>query len=183
MKKTIFICGLIGGLIVTWWMIAAMAGLLNPYFENGMLLGYATMLVAFSLIFVAVKNSRDKYNGGFISFGKALKIGLLITLVASTIYVLVWLIDYYYFIPDFFDKYAAHMLAKMKAAGASAAEMQEQAAAIQGYTQMYKNPLFNAMFTYLEILPVGIIVSLLAAVILKRKPDAAKMMEANPVSL
>jgi hypothetical protein len=170
MKKTIIICGLIAGLIVTWWMIAAMAGLLNAYFENGMLLGYATMLVAFSLIFVAVKNSRDKYNDGFISFGKALRIGLLITLVASTMYVVVWLIDYYYFIPDFFDKYAAHMLAKMKAAGASAAEMQKQVATIQGYTQMYKNPFFNALFTYLEIVPVGVVVSLICALVLKRKP-------------
>jgi hypothetical protein len=183
MKKTIIICGLTAGLIVTWWMIAAMAGLLNPYFENGMLLGYTTMLVAFSLIFVAVKNSRDKYNGGFISFGKALKIGLLITLVASTIYVVVWMIDYYYFIPDFFDKYAAHILTKMKASGASAAEMQKQAAAIQGYRQMYQNPLFNALFTYLEILPVGVVVSLISAFALKRRRNADNMTPVNQVSL
>ncbi len=183
MKKTIIICGLIAGLIVTWWMIAAMAGLLNPYFENGMVLGYATMLVAFSLIFVAVKNSRDKYSGGFISFGKALRIGLLITLVASTIYVVVWMIDYYYFIPDFFDKYAAHMLAKMKAAGASAAELQQQAVTIKGYSQMYKNPLFNALFTYLEIVPVGIVVSLICALVLKRKPNSNNVVTASTVSL
>jgi hypothetical protein len=132
---------------------------------------------------VAVKNSRDKYNGGFISFGKALKIGLLITLVASTIYVVVWMIDYYYFIPDFFDKYAAHILTKLKASGASAAEMQKQAAAIQGYRQMYQNPLFNALFTYLEILPVGVVVSLISAFALKRRPNADNMTPVNQVSL
>jgi Protein of unknown function (DUF4199) len=166
MKKTIIICGVIGGLIVTSWMLVAMAGFLkDPEFWGSMLLGYTTMLVAFSLIFVGVKNSRDKYNNGVISFGKAFKIGLMITLVASTMYVVVWMIDYYFFIPDFYEKYAAHLLVKLKASGASPAEIQKQVADTQNYGKMYKNPFFNALITYCEILPVGLIVSLIAALL------------------
>ena len=184
MKKIIIICGLIAGLIVTSTMIFTMTGIIkNRYFEGGMVLGYSTMLVAFSLIFVGIKNYRDKHNAGIISFGKALKIGLMITLVASTIYVLVWMIDYYYFIPDFFEKYSAHIVGKMRTSGASQVEIQKQIADIQGYVKMYKNPFFNAMFTYIEILPVGIIVSIVAALILKRKNNADNRVTANPVSL
>ncbi|MDF2431137.1 MAG: hypothetical protein JWP44_768 [Mucilaginibacter sp.] len=177
MKRNIIICGLIAGLIVTAFMVAAMAKIYNlNNYEGSMLLGYTTMVVAFSLIFVSVKNYRDKHNNGVVMFGKAFGIGLMITLIASTMYVLVWLIDYYYFIPDFYEKYSAHELAKMKAAGASAAQLKAEIAQIQQYSKMYKNPFFNALVTYTEILPVGLIVSVLAAVILRRKSAAGKVV-------
>jgi hypothetical protein len=172
MKKTIIICGLVAGVIVTSVMVAAMAGCFkNPEFEGSMLLGYSSMLVAFSMIFVGVKNARDKYSDGTISFGKAFKIGLMIALIASTIYVVVWMIDYYYFLPDFFDKYSAHIIAKMKSSGASLAEIQKKTVELQDSGKLYKNPIYCPMFTYLEILPVGLLVTLVAALILKRKPN------------
>lgn len=183
MKKIIIICGSIAGLIVTSIMLASISGCITGSdFEGGigsMLLGYSSMVVAFSLIFVGVKNYRDKQNDGTISFGKALKIGLLITLVASTIYVIVWQIDYYFFIPDFYEKYSAHVIRDMKAHGATTAQIQQQMAANKSNGEMYRNPLVNAMFTYFEILPVGIIMSLLAAIILKRKPKADGMLAAD----
>src|SRR5882672_4608719 len=170
MKKNIIICGLIAGAIVTAWMIAVIDKCYNVTdYEGNMLLGYTTMLVAFSLIFVGVKNYRDKHSNGIISFGKAFKMGLMITLIASTIYVIVWLIDYYYFVPDFYEKYSAHMISRMQKSGASQAELQAKIKEFQSFSGMYKNPFFNAMMTYVEILPVGLIVSLLAAIILKRK--------------
>jgi len=175
MKRSIIIYGLIAGLIVTAWMIAGMFKLFGSDFIGGMLLTYSTMLVAFSLIFVSVKSFRDKQNNGVITFGKAFRMGLMITLIASTIYVLVWMIDYYYFIPDFFKWYSAHEIANMKAAGASAAEIQKVTVQVQGYAEVYKNPLYNAMYTYLEILPVGLLVSVIAALILRRKPVQEKV--------
>ena len=180
MKKIIIICGSIAGLIVTSIMLASISGCITGSdFEGGigsMLLGYSSMVIAFSMIFVGIKNYRDKHNSGIITFGKSLKIGLLITLVASTIYVIVWQIDYYFFIPDFYEKYAAHIIRGMKADGATQAQIQQQMAANKSNGEMYRNPLFNAMFTYLEILPVGIIMSLLAALILKRKPKNGNMV-------
>ncbi len=88
MKRSIIIYGLIAGLIVTAWMIAGMFKLFGSDFIGGMLLTYSTMLVAFSLIFVSVKTFRDKQNNGVITFGKAFRIGLMITLIASTVYVM-----------------------------------------------------------------------------------------------
>jgi di/tricarboxylate transporter len=135
-----------------------------------MVLGYASMILAFSLIFVAVKNYRDVYNSGIITFGQALKIGLLITLIASTVYVIIWMIDYSYFVTDFGEKYQAQVLAEMKASGASADAIKKQGAEMAVMMDRYKNSaVFRAMFTYLEIVPVGIVMSLIAALILKKK--------------
>ncbi len=173
MKKNILIYGLIAGVIVATLMLLGMNYLShcegNVDYGTSMLIGYASMLLAFSLVFVGIRNYRDKYNGGVISFGKAFKTGSLIVLIASTIYVAAWLVDYYFFIPDFMDKYAANSLNELKAGGASQAEIEKQTKEMASFAEMYKNPFFNAMMTYVEILPVGLIVTLISSFILKRK--------------
>jgi hypothetical protein len=173
MKKNIIIYGLIAGALVSVFMLASMNYLShcegNVDYSTSMLIGYASMLIAFSLVFVGIRNYRDKYNGGVISFGKAFKTGILITLIASTIYVGAWLIDYFFFIPDFLDKYSANMLGELKAKGASQVEIDKQTKEMADFARMYKNPFFNAMMTYVEILPVGLIVTLISSFILKRK--------------
>src|SRR5215510_3625908 len=109
MKKNIIIHGLIAGAVVSILMLFTVNYIShcegNVDFGTSMLIGYASMLLAFSLVFVGIRNYRNKYNGGVISFGKAFKIGIIIVLIASTIYVVAWLIAYFYFIPDFMDKY------------------------------------------------------------------------------
>jgi hypothetical protein len=94
----------------------------------------------------------------------------------------VWQIDYYFFIPDFYEKYSAHIIRDMKAHGATQAQILQQMALNKSNGEMYRNPLFNAMFTYIEILPVGIIMSLLAALILKRKSNPDGMIATSEVS-
>ncbi|MCO5949806.1 DUF4199 domain-containing protein [Mucilaginibacter flavidus] len=102
--------------------------------------------MGFSLIFVAIKNYRDTHNNGQITFGKGLGIGLWITLIASTIYVIIWMIDFSYFVPDFGEKYTAQMVAELKASGASAAEIKKQGAAMAATMAKYKsNFVFRAM--------------------------------------
>ena len=171
MRRIILICGLIAGLIVSSTMVYSMILCYRSNkFEGNMLLGYASMLIAFSMIFVGIRSYRNKYNQGVISFGKAFRIGLFIALVASSIYVIVWLIDYYLFIPDFMDRDTTHILNQAKSSGATEAEMVTKTKEMAMYTDMYKNPLFVILLTYAEILPVGLIVSLISALILKRKP-------------
>lgn len=173
MKRNILIYGLTSGLLVSIFMLISMNYIShckgNVDYDTSMLIGYASMLVAFSLVFVGIRNYRDKYNGGLISFGKAFKTGILIVLVGSTIYVAAWLIDYFFFIPDFMDKYSAHMLDELKTGGASQAEIDEKTLEMADFIQNYKNPFFAAMMTYAEILPAGVIVTLISSLILKRK--------------
>lgn len=168
MKKIVIVSGLIAGLILAIVMFTSLY-LFDDHFSYGMLIGYSSMLLAFSLIFVAVKTWRDKYNNGIISFGKAFKIGLFISLIASSMYVLAWTIEYYFFIPDFMDQYTAHIINKAKADGASAAEILKQTTDMARFKEMYKNPVMMALLTYTEVLPVGLLISLICAFILRRK--------------
>ena len=173
MKKTILTCGLISGIVVSILMLYTVNTMShcegNIDYDKSMLIGYASMLIAFSLVFVGIRNYRDKYNEGVISFGKAFKIGILIVLIGSTIYVVAWLIDYFFFIPDFMEKYSVHMLDELKASGASQLEIDKKTQEMVSFGMMYKNPFINAMMTYMEILPVGIIVTLISSLILKKK--------------
>ncbi|RZJ31443.1 MAG: DUF4199 domain-containing protein [Flavobacterium sp.] len=171
MRKTVLTYGLIAGCIVSVVMLGSMAFINEMCTSDwGMIIGYTTQIVAFMFIFVAVKKYRDREGKGAISFGKAFTIGLYISLIASTMYVLSWMIDYHFFVPDFMDKYAAASIEKMKAAGASAAELDATAKQMSQYKDLYKNPVLMALFTYVEILPTGLLASLLAAAFLKRKP-------------
>jgi len=171
MKKNVLVFGSISSaILVIWIAFIALMCYNHPNFEGNMWLGYGSMIVAFSFIFVAIKNYRDKYNNGFVTFGKAFQIGLYIALIASTMYVLAWLVDFYCFMPDFMDKYVAHVLAQAKEHGATVAEIAKQKADMAGYIQMYKSPFGVIVLTYLEVLPVGLIIALIAALILRRKP-------------
>jgi hypothetical protein len=178
MTKNILIYGLIAGVIVSILMLTSVNYIShcegNVDYTTSMLIGYAAMLLAFSLVYVGIRNYRNKYNGGVISFGKAFKIGILIVLIASTIYVIAWLIDYFFFIPDFAEKLSANMLAELKASGASQSEIDKETKEMADFARMYKNPFFNAMITYVEILPVGLIVTLISSLILKRKPQSSQ---------
>ncbi|GAB3931507.1 hypothetical protein GCM10028804_43870 [Larkinella terrae] len=169
MKKIILICGFIAGFVLTTVMaVSTVMCYMYQNFESNMALGYASMVLAFSLIFVGIKNYRDTYNNQIISFGKAFKIGLYITLIASTMYVITWLIEYYVFIPDFMDKYTAHVLREAKTAGASTEELASKSSEMDMYKKMYKNPLFVVLLTYAEVFPIGLVISLICALILKR---------------
>ena len=172
MKKNVIVCGLISGVILAILMaVNVQMCYSNEDFESSMVLGYASMILAFSLIFVGIKNYRDKFNNGFITFGQAFKIGLYITFVASTMYVIAWLIDYYLFIPDFMDKYETHVLKEARESGASALELKEKAVEMVSFKEMYKNPLMVILFTYSEVIPVGLVVSIISALILRKNAN------------
>ena len=167
MKKNILIFGLVTGAILSINMVIVVNVLYNnPDFESNDFLGYSTMVVILSLIYFGVRNYRNKQLNGVISFGKAFKAGLLIALVVSTMYVVVWLFYYYLFVPDFMEVYASHVLEQCTSPDELAATKEE----IEMFREMYKNPLFVVLLTYAEVLPVGLIVTLISSLILKRKP-------------
>jgi hypothetical protein len=127
--------------------------------ENGELVGYSTMIVALSLIFFGIKSYRDNHLEGSITFGKALKVGLLITLIASLIYAITWEIisnTMQDFVTQMGDKYSE----KLKAEGSTQAEIDE-------YKAIYENPFIRFAMTLMEIAPVGILISLLSAGLLR----------------
>mgnify|MGYP006192027287 CR=1 FL=1 len=140
-------------------------------FEPSMILGYAGMLIAYVFVFLGIKSYRDNHNNGVITFGTAFKIGMLISLIASTIYVGVWLIEYYCFFPDFMDKYVETAINKLDKATLTAAEIKAETDKLNMYKELYKNPIWVILITYSEVLvPIGLLVPLICALILKKKP-------------
>jgi len=170
MKKNILIYGLLAGLIVSAMLvITCIRCYYEKDFSGSMIVGFTVMILAFAFIFIGIKNYRDQFNNGTVTFGKAFSIGLYITLIASTMYVVVWLISFYGFIPDYMDKYTEHVINNAKANGVSKADLAKQVAEMQDYKDMYSSPIGVVLLTYLEILPVGLIITLLSALVLKRK--------------
>jgi hypothetical protein len=170
MKQIIIKYGLIAGAIVAAFMVYGTYKMNQADFEPSMILGYSGMLIAYVFVFLGVKNFRDKQNNGIISFGKAFKIGMLISLISATIYVGVWLIEYYCFFPDFMEKFSAMSLKNLDKTTMTAAEIKAKTDEINMFKEWYKNPILVILLTYMEILiPIGILVPIISAVILMKK--------------
>jgi hypothetical protein len=179
MKKNVLVFGLLYGLIVTAFMVYSSVNCYyNANFKSNEVIGYAGMLIAASFIFIGIKNYRDKFNNGVITFGKAFKVGLFITLVASSFYVLVWVIEYYVFLPDWMDKYCTHLITEVKESGANQLKLDKTNDLIGTYKKIYSNPFYVVLATYAEVIPIGLIVSLICALILKRKSNTGSMAPA-----
>ena len=106
---------------------------------------------------------------GVVKFGKAFQVGLLIMLISSTCYVATWQVIYHKFMPDFMSKYTAYELDNAKKSGATDAELAAKAKQMADFAQMYENPLVNIAFSFLEPLPVGLVMTLVSAGVLRRK--------------
>jgi zinc transporter ZupT len=172
MKKVILIYGLIAGTIVAAMMLITMpmynSGTLN--LDNGELVGYTTMVIALSMVFFGIKSYRDNHANGSISFGKGFKVGILITLIASTMYGLAWEISYSKIGEDFTKKMTEKYYEDMKADGASEEELQNAKEQWESFSEMYKNPIVRFAFTvFVEIFPVGLVITLISAAVLRKK--------------
>lgn len=165
MKRVVLIFGLITGVILSANAVLMMNRMCsNPDFKANDIVGYAAMVMMFSLVFFGVRNYRNKNLDGFISFGKAFKTGFLIALVGSTMYVIIGLSYYHLFVPEFLDAYISYVL-KNTPASDLPAKTEEMA----NFKEMYKNPFFAILITYMEVLPVGTVIALVSALILKKK--------------
>ena len=169
MKKLILTYGLTAGTIILVMLLFTFSGSTLD-FKHSEILGYTTMIIAFSTIFFAIKSHRDKNLEGSIQFGKAFKIGLGITLVATVIYIVSWMIMSNTIAKDFMTEYFQHSMEQLKASDLSETQINEKIAEMERFKELYKNPIVKIGMTFLEIFPVGFIVSLISAFILKRKP-------------
>ena len=169
MLKIVLTFGLIAGAILSAMMLLTLPFLDRIGFEKGEIIGYTTMVLAFLMVYFGVKSYRDNVAGGELSFGRALKVALLITAVGSACYVATWQLVYYKLAPDFGEKYMAYELEKERKSGASEAQLAEKRAEMERFGEMYRNPLVNIALTFLEPLPVGLVLSLVTAGVLSRR--------------
>jgi hypothetical protein len=180
MKKTILTYGLISGAIASILMSATIPFADKIGFDHGEYLGYTTIVLSFLLVFFGIRSYRDNAGKGQITFVKGFTIGVSITLIMCVCYVVTWEIIYFKFMHDFMDKYSAYLMEKARASGASAAALQAQVEQLRKYKQMYENPLYNAAITFIEPFPVGLVMTLISAVILRKKSQTHAEPSALP---
>ena len=183
MKKTVLTFGLIGGAIMAAMMFATLPFMDKIGFDKGEIVGYTTMILAFMLVFFGIRSYRENVSGGQITFGRAFAVGILITVVACVCYVVAWEIIYFKFMPDFADKYASYMVEKARASGASQQVIDAKLQQMKSFKAMYDNPFINAAITFIEPFPVGLVVTLISAAILRKKTIAAARDEGRPAQL
>jgi hypothetical protein len=172
MKKIVLTFGLISGGILAAMMVATMPFMDQIGFDNGQIVGYTTMVLAFLLIFFGIRSYRETVGNGYITFGRAFKVGILITLIACLIYTVAWEILYFNFMPDFGDKYTQYLIEKSRASGASPEEIANEVAKMERFKEIFENPLYNFLIVFfIEPLPVGLIMTVISALILKKRPQ------------
>ena len=163
--KYALVYGLLSGSVIAAVITAALV--LGPEGTHSLWFGYLVMLVALTFIFVGVKRYRDVERGGVIKFLPAFGMGLAIAVVAGIAYVCVWeayLASTGY---RFMDEYIAAMIRNSQAEGASAAAIAAQVAEMESMRASYANPLFRIPITFLEIFPVGLLIALISAALLR----------------
>ena len=169
MKKTVWTYGLISGAIASVLLAVTIPFQGEDGFDHSLVVGYATIVLAFLLIFFGVRSYRDNVGKGTVTFGRALAVGTLIGLIASLCYVATWEVVYFKFMPDFMTQYNARELEKARAEGASEAILAEKKVEMEKFEKMYKNPAINVAFTILEPLPVALVIALISAGVLSRR--------------
>ncbi len=170
MTRIVLIFGLISGVISggLMWILMSIVQLDGVNFDYAMIWGYATMIIALSLIFFGIKSYRDN-NGGRITFWKGLQVGILITLISAVCYAVSWEIYYPAYGQEFIQKYNAYYLDKLKNEGSSDAEIEKARVESEQFIAIYEKFYVRFPVTIMEILPVGIIVTLISAALLRKR--------------
>lgn len=166
MRYALIYGGIIGATIIAL-MVVVMLTLGPDNFAASEVMGYAVMLAILSLVFIGIKRYRDIEHGGVIRFTQAAGVGVGIALVAGVMYALSWEIfllatDY-----SFIGEYSRSMIDGIRAEGLSAGEEAAKIAEMQASFEMYRNPLFRLPITFLEMFPVGLVVALVSAAVLR----------------
>jgi len=170
MKKIVLTFGLISGAIAAILMIASLPFSSKIGYGAALIVGYTNLVLSALLIFFGIRSYRENVSGGRLSFARGFAVGILIALISTFCYVAAWELVYFKFMPDFGDKYAAHMIERAKASGATPEKIQQATQEAEHFKQSYNNPIINIGYTILEIFPVGFAATLLSAAFLRRKP-------------
>ncbi len=173
MKKVVLIFGSISGIIAAALLMISVPYMLNGKFQASMGWGFTSQVIALIPLFFGIKAYRDKYKGGSIKFINGFGVGMLIVLIASIIYAIGWEISLMLnnITGEEFMAFMAECEVKsMTNAGATATEIARKKAETIAFGQgAYSNPAFRFLVTMAEMLPVGIIISLVSALVLKKK--------------
>jgi uncharacterized protein DUF4199 len=166
MKKTVLTYGSISAVIAAVLLLAHV-----PFMDGGskgLILGYTGIVLSSLLIFFGVRSYRENVGNGKISFGRGFVVGILIALLSAAGYVAAWEVVYFSH-PAVADHIFDKPIQELKEKGAPQAEIDAAAVQVESFKKLFANPFVNAALTFLEPFPVGVLMTLISAVILRRK--------------
>jgi hypothetical protein len=170
MKKIVLTFGLISGAISSVLMMGTVRFIDQIGFDRGVVVGYTAIVLSFLLVFFGIRSYRENVGDGYISFGRAFQVGILIALISSVIYIVTWEIVFQNWLYDFPEKYTSYVIEQARASGASAEEIARQREEWNSTWALYRgNILVRAAYTFLEPFPVGLLITLISAGILRKR--------------
>ena len=180
MKKVVLTFGVISGIVSSVLMLTVMHFVDRIGFDRGPIVGYTAMVVSFLLVFFVIRAYREN-NGGRISFGRAFSVGILITMISCCFYVVTWELIYFVITPDFGQKMADYMVRQVQSSSESPQAIAQKIQELKHFNELYQNLFFNLAVTFIEPLPIGLIITLISAAILRRgKPvQASTQLESS----
>lgn len=152
MKSTINKYGLFGAITGFVIFISHLAFAKNLSYSTLEVLGYISIFLSLSFIYFGIKHFRDNVNEGSITLGKALIIGLLISVLVGIGIAIADFIYTKFLNPNFFEDYTQMLIEQGR--GDEVFEM---------------TSLMGAAFMLVLVVIIGFIVSLISGLILQRK--------------
>lgn len=163
MKNYIVVFGVLSGSISIGGIIATIVfGVAYQW------LGYLIMLISFTLIYVAMRQFREEVQGGVLKLETGLRLGFLITSIASFVYIAGW--EFYLFLTDysFIGIYIDSVIEAQRINGASETELESLTRDMESFRESYESIFFRSVLSLVEIFPVGILISAASAMLLKK---------------
>jgi hypothetical protein len=173
MKKTILTFGLISGVMSSLMMLATLPFIHRIGFDKGLIVGYTGIVLSFLLVFFGIRSYRENVGNGSITFGRAFAVGILITLISCVFYVVTWEIIYFKLMPDFAETFTNYAVEQVRASGGSQQMIDAKIQEMKDLVVRLNNPLMNAVYTFIEPFPVGLLLTLISAAILRKRPKLA----------
>ena len=172
MKRIVLTFGCLSGAVSAAMMFATIPFMNQIGFDRGVIVGYTAIVLSFLFVFFGVRAYREQLGGAPLSFSRAFAVGLMITLISCVFYVVAWQIVYFNFMPDFADQYASHVIEQLRASGATQAAIDAKTREMADFKTMYANPLVNAAVTFIEPFPIGLLMTTITALTLRRSRKA-----------
>ncbi len=170
MKNTVVRYGIYGAITICILFTLALTLGKGLSYSLQEVIGYTSMVVSLIFVYFGIKHYRDTENNGVVSFGKALIIGLLISLFAAIAFGLLDVIYIKYINPDFSAEYYGHIIEEMRTT-LPEEEFKIKLSELETQKELFSSPLINFLLMSATVLIIGFIISLISGLILQRKPS------------
>ena len=169
MKKTVLTFGVLSGLVSSALMLGTVPFMHRIGFDLGLVVGYTGIVLSFLLVSFGIRSYRER-SGGALTFTRGFTVGILITLISCVFYVATWQLIYFKLQPGFMDQWEAHAVERVRAEGGGPEKIEATRRQLRSFKEAYDNPLTNAAYTFIEPFPVGLLVTVVSAAVLRRRP-------------